>query len=68
MTNQMGYILLGVFLSGMILGATAMFHLVKFEIVLPGFRPLPFLFAWLVIVFSWLLGRAVGIDRLSPTR
>lgn len=64
MARNLGWLLLGMFLSGVVLGATAMFYLVNFEIVLPGFNPLPFLFGWLFLVASWVLGRAIGIgDR-----
>jgi hypothetical protein len=62
-TNHSGWILLGVFISGSVIGATAMFYLTKLEIILPSFNPTPFLLTWLFIVSSWFVGRLVGINR-----
>jgi hypothetical protein len=68
MAGHTGWLLLGAFVSGVVLGATAMSYLVRLGIVLPGFNPLPFLAAWAVIVCSWLLGRVAGIGRRRPQR
>jgi len=63
MADRLGWIILGAVVSGALLGATALFYLMKFDIVLPAFDPVPFLLAWSVIVLSWLLGRAIEIGR-----
>jgi hypothetical protein len=68
MAGHTSWLLPGAFVSGVVLGATAMSYLVRLGIVLPGFDPLPFLAAWAVIVLSWSLGKATGTGRRRPNQ
>ena len=72
MSQHLGCLLPGIFVTGVILGATAMFYLVRLEIVLPAFSPLPLLGCWAFVVLAWLIGRAAGVgehdhERDGPT-
>ncbi len=56
MTEHLGCLLPGVFFSGTVFGAVIVFYLMKWEILVPGFNPLPLLALWLLVAFSWVLG------------
>jgi hypothetical protein len=66
LAERLGCWLALAFASGAILGAIAMFYLLKLGIVSPDFNPMALCLVWLVVPVSWLLGRLAGTGRGRP--